>query len=190
MAGKVTGNLATVYAAALYEVAREAHALQQVEEELRLLRDLLNKDLTLRRFFETPTVTPAKKRTVIEGALKELSTCTRNFLSVLVRKQRVGLLNRIVEAFHELANEKAGVAEMTLESARPFEAAEKEKLFKTLTSLLGRKVVFQERVRPELLGGFVLRHKDRQWDTSLISRLDRLVNRMKIAKEALGVWKE
>jgi len=190
MAGKATGSLATVYAEALYEVAQEARAHRQVEEELRLLEDLLTQDPTVRRFFETPTVTPGDKRKVIEDALKDFSPYTRNFLSVLVRKQRVGLLARIVEEFHTLANEKSGISEIMLESARPFEAAEKEQLAKTLAGMLGHEVVFLERVRPELLGGFVLRHKDRQWDTSLVSSLDRLVDRLEIAKEAVGVWAE
>ena len=103
-------------------------------------------------------------------------------------KRRVGLLDRIAEAFHLHANEKAGIAEMHLQSARVFEPAQKDKLARTLQEKLGRKVVLQESVRPELLGGFILRHQDRQWDTSLIHRLARLVSRMQVAKEALGVW--
>lgn len=190
MASKGTGNLHYVYAEALYDVAHEAGQLTRVEEEMLALQQILAKQPVLNRFLETPTVMPEQKRKVLLSALSNFSPITLNFLCVLVNKQRVRLLDKIVAAFHEHCNEKAGIAEMTVTSARPLDAGEKASLNGVLEKKLGRKVKLVEKVRAELIGGFVLSHRDQQWDLSLVHRLGRLVNRMEDARDALGVWKD
>lgn len=182
--------LAHVYAEALYDAAKDADALERTEQELLALQEILNKDVRLRRFVDTPAVPPQVKRKVIIGVLKDFAPTTLNFLSVLIRKQRVGLLDAIVDAFHEHCNRKGGFAELTLETAVPADTEAVEKLKATLKAKLGRTILLKTRQRPELLGGFVLKHEDKQWDASLLSRLSRAVDQMEALKGSLGAWKD
>ncbi|MCW8129894.1 MAG: ATP synthase F1 subunit delta [Planctomycetota bacterium] len=190
MASKGTGNLHYVYAEALYDVAFEAGVLVRVEEEMLAVQDMLGKHPVIHRFLETPTIMAEQKRAVLLEALKELHPITLNFFCVLVAKQRVRLLDKIVDAFHEHCNDKAGIAEMTVTSAQPLDPGQRAKLAEVLERKMGRKVKLVEKVRRELIGGFVVTHLDQQWDLSLVHRLGRLVDRMETAREALGVWKD
>lgn len=190
MAKKQAGGLAPVYAEALYDVAKEKGSLDRVAAEVVAVRDILNREPLLRRFFETPTVALEDKRKVIAVAFKDLSPEVRNLLSVVVDRRRVGIFEKIAEAYHALANEKAGIAEVRLESVQALDAAAKEKLGKVLQKAIGKKVVFHEETRADLLGGFVLTHGDRQWNASLSHRLREAARRMEGAKDALGVWKD
>ena len=82
-----------------------------------------------------------------------------------------------------------GIAEMELEGARLLTADEEAQLTAMLGPKMQRKVVIRQKTRPELLGGFILKRGDLQWDTSLSRRLARLVRRMAENKTAVGVWR-
>ena len=190
MATHVSDNISQVYAEALYSVAQAQDAVTRVEEELLALRELLEREARFRAFFETPVVSFAKKRTVIEAVLKDVADCTRNFVLVLVNNQRISLLPAIWASYHRIHNDKLGITEFQVESARAFEPAEMDKLKESLERKLNRKVIIAEKVRPELLGGFVLAHDDRRWDASLVNRLGRMAAALEEVKSNLGVWAE
>ncbi|MCZ7646385.1 MAG: ATP synthase F1 subunit delta [Planctomycetota bacterium] len=190
MPSEASESLAFVYAEALYDAAVESGSLVRVEEELLALKGLLAADPRYLRFFETPTVGFDDKRKVVGSVFGGLSKELANFLLVTIRKGRVGMLPAIVDAFHEHANRKAGIAEFTVISARALEDGERNVLRQRLEQGLKRKIEIREKVEPELLGGFVLAHEDQRWDCSLIHRLGRLVDRVESVKPNLGIWSQ
>ena len=191
MAKREAGRgLATIYAQALYGAATESGVLAQVEEELRVIRAGVSQDVRLRLFLETPTVSFGEKRKVLLSALHGLSPVLLNFLCVVIRRGRVALLERIAEAFHEHANQKAGVAEFNLASARALESHESERLKALLKARFNKSIVIREEVHAELLGGFVLTYGDHRWTTALSHRLARLVRQMEVAKSGLALFDE
>lgn len=190
MASKDPGNIAIVYAEALYDVAVEQQVVERVEQEMLAIQKLSNTDVYIRRFFETPTITMEEKTKILRAVFKEIHQVTQNFILVALKHGRVpGMLPRIIDEFHAICNEKAGVAEMELRSARKFEDAELVSLKKTVETKLKRKVIIKESVHPELLGGFVLSHGNNVWDASKISQLGRLVNKMEELKASAALVK-
>jgi F-type H+-transporting ATPase subunit delta len=102
----------------------------------------------------------------------------------------VELFDQIVEAFQDHCNRKAGVAELEVESARELEAEETGRLREALERRLGRRVVLRPRVRPELLGGLVLSHRDRVYDASLAHHLARLMEQIGATRSGLQFYKD
>lgn len=191
MSKQESQSLAMVYAEALFGAAEQAGVLPRVEQEMLALRELLAADVRFRRVFETPTISFADKQRIVNATLGSFSEIVRNFMLVVIRKDRVGQLGQIVDAFHAFLNRKAGIAEFTVEAARQMEASELDALKVQLESCFtGRKIVVLDRVKPELLGGFVLAHEDRRWDCSVIHRLGRLVGKIESVKPNLGVWSQ
>jgi F-type H+-transporting ATPase subunit delta len=183
-------GLAHVYANALYDVAASCGQVTGVEEELLALQQMLRAEPRFRLFLESPTIRVAEKHRVIRILLEGFSHPLRNFLCLLVRRQRSQQLDMIVDAYHELANLALGIAEMELAGARLLTADELARLAAMLEAKMRRKVVIRQRARAELLGGFILKRGDLQWDTSVSRRLARLVHHMAENKAAVGVWKE
>jgi F-type H+-transporting ATPase subunit delta len=182
--------IAFVYASALFDVAVEAGIIAQVEPELMALRDTVRQDLQLRRFLESPTIRFEDKRTVLVEALVGVSKPLLNFLLLIIEHERVGVFGRIADTFHELANAKAGIAEFELRSARALDPEELERLKSVLRRKFQREVVIREQPAPALLGGIVLKQKDLMWDTSLVHRLGRVVQKIEETKSAVPVWVE
>ena len=190
MAKKRIGkSLAYVYAEALYDASLEVGVLDQIQEELLAFQALLRREPRLRLFLDSPVIRFEDKSRAFQ-ALSGLTQPGRNFLKILVRRQRVELFDQIVEAFQDHCNRKAGIAELEVESARELEPEETDRLRGVLERRLGRRVVLRPRVRPELLGGLVLTHGDRVYDASLAHHLAHLMEQIGATKSGLHFYRD
>ena len=98
----------------------------------------------------------------------------RNFVSLLARQSGLGRADKIIAAFHDYYNERAGVVELTVCSARPLRAADRRVLQTSLESKLECPVELKERLDPSLLGGVVFRYGDRVIEGSARRRINDL----------------
>lgn len=183
-------SVTEVYATAVYDAAEEAGELARVQQELRLLDEALQRDDKLRLFFETPTISPDEKRRILEKSLADFSFLTRNFISLLLRRERMAAFESIIEELDHYASRLAGIAEVEIETAVPLDDGQRKRLRETLAKRLSRKVRLDEHVRDELLGGAILRHEGMQWNASLLYRLRRLVGSFGELKGSHGAWSE
>jgi F-type H+-transporting ATPase subunit delta len=187
---KKSGNkpLAAIYAHALYDAAVEANALEQVSTEIKVLRDMLAKSPEVERFLVSPTISFDQKRNSIESAFASFSTVTKNFLLVVVDRNRAGNISAIVAGFIEYSHHKEGIAEVQVQTARELQSSERTKLTSLLQGKLNKKITLNEKVRPELLGGMVLIHEDKMWDSSIASGIKQMTERMEALKLTTIKW--
>jgi len=192
MARKKAGaSLAYIYAEALYDAAVDAGVLPEVQEELLAFRDMLERYPRLALFLDSPTISLEKKQQVLGGLTQATHTLTQpglNFLRVLVRRQRVELMDLIIDAFHDHCNKKAGIAEVEVQSADALADDETERIRTVLGKVLERKVVLRTEVKPELLGGVVLTHRDRVFDASIRHQLTRMLEEIRAARSGLHYY--
>lgn len=175
-------SIAHVYAEALFDVAVESNSVDAVEQEMQAFSAAFVADVQLRRFLETPTMPAEKKREVLTAALSGMSKPSLNMLLVAIEHGRIGLVAQIVSAYHQISIAKSGVAEVEVQSARTLQSDEQEHLKTMLQVKLKRKIVLKEHVSPELLGGLILTHGGRSWDSSIRTRLNRIVGKVEEAQ--------
>ena len=121
---------------------------------------MLKRDPKVSITIEAPTVSFKNKRAVIEKTFANYSQITRNFLLVLVERSRTQALGLIAEEYQAVADRKAGIARVDVESARALEAPERERIKQVLGTKLKQTIELNERVNPSLLGGAVVTHQD------------------------------
>jgi F-type H+-transporting ATPase subunit delta len=102
------------------------------------------------------------------------SKIIRNFLFVMADNQRVHLLPEIVKTFELVLRKRQGVAEANITSASELNGGQKTALIQTLERLSGQKIQAKYSLKPELLGGAVVRIGDTIYDGSVLNRLNRL----------------
>jgi F-type H+-transporting ATPase subunit delta len=180
-------GLAHIYAHALFDVASQQKLVTEVEEQLLVIEQILRTEPRVLRFLESPTIAVAKKQSVIRGVLKDFHQPVANFVCLIVDRMRLGLLTKIITAFHDLANMAQGIAEMELTSARALTPEEREQLKEMLAQKMQRKVEIRERVQP---AGFVVKRGDLQFDGSVSRRVQRLMKGMAEAKSGATLWTE
>lgn len=166
------------YARALVDVVTSpgvanAHA---VAAELKVFNALLTDNAELRVVCATPAIPAAQKMAVIDklAPLAGLSNIARNFLKVVLGRDRMGDLTEIIEGFETLLNERLGIAIAEITSARPLDEAEKQQLAAALKARTGRQVQVTYAQDPGLIAGVVARIGSTVYDGSVRGQLDRL----------------
>ena len=176
----MTGRLAKRYARALRDLAREQGTLEASGEELNRavatfeeprLEVLLNSpaiDAEVR--FET-----AKK---VAAALA-LSKTVGNLIALLAERERLHILPEVARWYESLIDQELGRVRVTLRSAAPLGASEKNELTALAKRLTrSREVVATTEIDPELLGGVILDTSGVVYDGSLRAQLARLTKDM------------
>ena len=98
----------------------------------------------------------------------------RNVLLLTIDKRRQRLLRDIARAYHELVDDRLNRVRVEVTVARPQDDAVIARLGDALSGLLGKTAVPSLRVKPEILGGVIVRAGDTIYDGSLRRRLDRM----------------
>ncbi len=173
--------IAARYAAALFEIADERHALDETARDLETLKRLLASSDELRKALRNPTYDSAAQGRAIDGIAKSagLSALVVSFLGVLARNRRLFAVEAIADAFlGELARRRG---EMTIEVkvAQALTADQTARLTEKLNQTLAAKVRIAETVDPGLLGGLVVKIGSKLIDSSIRTKLMGLERIMK-----------
>lgn len=183
MAGETTGAsaLAERYAAALFDIADERRALDEVASDLRQLRAMMAASADLMRLVRSPILSRQEQGKAISTLAERagMSMLVRDFLAVVARNRRLFAVPAMIEAY--LAQLAARRGEVTAEvtTAQPLSQAQLGALGEQLRRAIGRRVSVDVRVDPGLLGGMIVKVGSRMVDGSVESRLRRLQLAMK-----------
>lgn len=179
--GDVQASLAGRYAIALFELARDARAIEVAEASLVRVRDAIATSPDFRRLTTSPMISREDAARAVEAVAGPMGvdSTTKNFLGVLARNRRLGQLPAIVRAFRLLAARHRGETTAEVASAHPLSPHQVDELRAQLRCRLGREVAVDLRVDPELLGGLQVRIGSQLIDSSLRTRLNTLANAMK-----------
>ena len=167
------------YARALFELAEERKLLSKVEQDLTELLKVYETSPDFRAILESPVIQSSKKKDIFTELFKDkLNPLTFRFLILLVTKNRENFLQIIITRFMDLLDEAKGIIRGQLFTAYPFSDQQLTTLKKRLDKITEKNVVIEQKVEPELLGGFVIRMNDTVVDTSLKNNLAKLRARM------------
>ena len=166
-------TVARNYAEALFDLASQNEGLERYQEAIEVVARLLDEDPKLRLFLETPRIDADDKKKVLKKALggalpKPLVT----FLQVVIDKRRQRLIRQIAREYHDLVDEKMNRVHAAVTVARQLDEQALKTVTERLTGLLGRTAIPHVRVKPEILGGILVRAGDTIYDGSLKSRLE------------------
>lgn len=174
------------YAKALAEHAAESGEVERARRDLAFLAELLDPSPDggaspeLLHFLTAPGIDTADKIRTAFSIMDKLGVgeMTRDFLGVLIERNRVGLTPKIARAFADAAGDITGDRTAVVQTARPLTAEQSERLRRALSGVFGGDVRIVERVKPELLAGARVTVGDRLFDGSVLGRLEQLRNRL------------
>ncbi len=180
-------TVARNYAETLFELAERNDALEEYGEALDTVARLLDEDASFRLFLETPRIDDADKKAVVRRVFGEkMPRHVVNFVLVTIDKRRQRILRHISQQYHALLDEHMGREHVQVSVARPVDDATREMIAERLSAALGKTAIPHIRVRPEIIGGLVVRTGDTIYDGSVRRRLDGMRRRLLDAELPAG----
>jgi len=145
-------------------------------EELHGIEALLKESDPLRRVLENPSIPGNAKRGVLDAITMRLGTTrqVRNFIAVLIDHRRLPLFSEILKQLRQELDDRQGLAEAQVSSARPLSDPEKQMLEAEITKMSGKKVRAHYGQDASLLGGAVVQVGSTIYDGSVKGQLERI----------------
>jgi F-type H+-transporting ATPase subunit delta len=174
-------GLAGRYATALYELADEAKALDQVAADLATIKQTVAGNADLQRLTASPLVPRAQQAKAVLALLEKMGVgdLTRRFVGTVAHNRRLVQLPKIIDGFMALLAAHRGEVTATVTAAKPLSAPQTEQITAALRTAVGRKVAVAVDVDPALLGGLKVKVGSRLIDASVATKLQRLQLAMK-----------
>jgi len=170
--------VSVTYARALIDLAA-AERLEPVMEAVRFLAKLIREDREFRAFLETPSIGAARKRAALDKVFRgKLDDLVLDFMELVVARSRQSLLGEIFATCETLYDAAVGRIKVEATTAVPLAAERRDSIAADLRKRLGKQIVLHNQVRPEILGGLILRYGDLVADDSVKASLTRIAGRL------------
>ncbi len=148
----------------------------QTAGELDDMAAMIGGNHELRNIFQNPAVAHKQKLALLDAVIKAAggSRLLRNFLAVLIDHNHIGQMKEIAAMFRRELDDRMGIADAQVSSARELTATEKKDLEKQLVAITGRKVRATYGQDVSLLGGAIVRMGSTIYDGSVRGQLEKI----------------
>lgn len=168
------------YAQAIFQSSLETDIRQKAFEEMQVVYNTIEDSRELQAVLQSPVIKADEKEKVLLEIFKDQNGITHKLIRLLTANKRTPLLGRIAKGFIDLYNEQQGVKTALATTAVPLTPELEEKITAKVKELTGsEKIILENKTDSEIIGGFILRVDDMQYDASISNQLRRLNRALK-----------
>ncbi|WP_316822277.1 ATP synthase F1 subunit delta [Pedobacter gandavensis] len=167
---------ASRYAKSLIDLANEQNSLEEIKNDMVLLDQVIDQSPELEAILNNPIVPLDKKAGILEQVFgAKVNAVTNIYLKLIVNKGRSAILFGTAKSFIQQYNALKGIVTAEVTSAIALTDANRAEIDALVKKEIGAKeVVIKEKVNDKLIGGFILKVGDKQFDASIASGLNKL----------------
>jgi F-type H+-transporting ATPase subunit delta len=170
-------SFAAPYARALADVVAEAHLdAVDVQSQLGDFAAAWHESAGLREILLDPTFPVEEKVAILDKLNTRLQMMrqARNFIAVLIEHDRLHGFDEIVASFGREMNQRRGIHDVEITTARRLDDAERQTVEAQVAALAKGRVIANFREDLSLIGGVIVRIGSTVYDGSIRGQLDRL----------------
>lgn len=169
------------YATALFELAQQEEAIEDVGEALNRFATLVTQSPDLMRLVRNPVFAADDQIRALNAVLERaaISGLAAKLILLAAQNRRLYAILDMIGAYEALRAEAKGETTAEVTSAEPLSEAQKQALKDELKRLLGRSISLTATVDPAVLGGLIVKAGSRMVDSSLRTKLNNLKTAMK-----------
>lgn len=160
------------YAKALFELALEQKCLEETHKDMLLIRDVCRENRDLRIMLTSPVINSDKKqqvlKTIFENKVGKLSLM---YLNIIAAKRREMFIDSIADQFISVYKDYSGILPLTLTTATKADDEIKNKISVLAKSFTKKEIELTEEIKSEIIGGFILKFGQYQYDESIRSKM-------------------
>lgn len=163
------------YAKSLLGLAKEMGVLKEVNEDMKLFASVCNENRELPVLFRNPIVPSDKKLAILKALFSQkMNKLSLSFFEIVTNKGREKFLFDIAKAYTEQFKVLNGILTAEISSASGLDDSLRAKVFEMLKDSNNSEIELHEKIDKDLIGGFILRVGDKQYDASILSDLRKL----------------
>ena len=162
------------YAKAVLSLASDQNSAEAVNEDMKLIAKTIAESKDLSDMLQSPVVKSSDKKAVLLQVFKDSNAMTANLIDTLITNKRLALLSDVASSYNRLYDELIGTQIVTVTTAVPLTGDLKTKVLAKVKELTGKDVAVENTIDESILGGFILRVGDTQYNASIANKLEKL----------------
>ena len=172
----MSGSRAAVrYAKAILSFALEQKKEVQVNDDMMLIANTIVESKDLQLLLSSPIIkSVVKKDTIKEVFSSKVSSLTIGLVDLLIDNKRLSILEDVAKKYTILFDELKGIEVAKVTTAIPLTESLKKQVLNKVKEITGKEATIENNVNPDIIGGFILRIGDVQYDASVANKLQGL----------------
>jgi F-type H+-transporting ATPase subunit delta len=163
------------YAKAILNLAKDSNSQELVDNDMKLIVTTIAENDELEVVLNSPVIKATDKMKVLKALFSDkVDTISLGLFNLLEENKRISMLESIAKQYSIIYdfNRNMQVAKVT--TAVPLTKEIEAKVIAKIIGLTGEKANLENVINPNILGGFILRVGDVQYDASISNYLNEL----------------
>lgn len=162
------------YAKAIIETAVLSGKANQVNDDMKSIIASVNSSADLKEFLVSPIITSEVKMKALSEVFSSVQVDTKSLFRLLQENKRFEILEAIATQYNAQFDEMNGVEIAKVITAFPITDELEAKILAKAATISTKKLTIQNTIDPSIIGGFILRIGDKQYNASVSNRLQEL----------------
>ncbi|MEW5676582.1 ATP synthase F1 subunit delta [Flavobacterium enshiense] len=162
------------YAKAILDIANSNGKASNVNDDMKSIATSIADSAELKDFLANPTVKGDVKISALSEIFASAQNETKGLFQLLLENKRFEILPAVASQYNLLFDEMSGIQVAKVTTAFPITPELEAKVLAKIKEFSNKTVTIQNIVDESIIGGFVLRIGDKQYNASVASRLQTL----------------
>jgi F-type H+-transporting ATPase subunit delta len=163
------------YAKSLIELAEQKGATENIQKDMQLFDTVCNENRAFELAMKSPVVKHLKKLEILRSIFKgKVDPMTMSIFEIITNKNRESILPDLATEYMRQYDVLRNNLTAEITTASILTEAQRKDFIKLVADATGKNVKLTEKVKEDLIGGYVLKVGDKQLDTSVKKKLNDL----------------
>jgi len=159
------------YAKAILDLSISKGVAEVVNNDMKLIGSTINDNSELNTFIQSPVLKVEIKEKALLEVFASVNGVTKGLFHLLFENKRFEILKGITAEYSKLFDVMNGVEVAKVTTAIAMDAELEAKVLAKIATLSDKKITIENTVDPSIIGGFILRIGDKQYNASVANRL-------------------
>lgn len=159
------------YAKAILDLASSKNVAEAVNADMKTIATTISGNKELSTFIQNPTIKVEVKENALLEVFADSNAVTKGLFHLLFENKRFEILGEIASEYNNLFDQSNGVEVAKVTTAIAMDAVLEAKVLAKIATFSDKKITIENIVDPAIIGGFILRIGDKQYNASVANRL-------------------
>ncbi len=162
------------YAKAVLSLAQDKKATSAIQKDMQSIIATVEESAELKMVLNSPLIKSEVKLASLREIFKSTEEITQKLFETLVQNKRVDLLANVAKQYIVLFDQLNNTQVAKVTTAVPLDKALNEKVLAKVKELTGNEATIENVIDESIIGGFILRVGDLQYNASIANKLTNL----------------
>ena len=162
------------YSKAIFQIAKESNNLPNIKDDMDSIISAHESSEDFKKLINNTLINYSDRKEILSTVISKMNEKTNNLIDLLITNKRLSILYDIAHGFNDIYNRENNIERATVITATPISDKIKTQVLKKLQKLSNKSVEIENIIDETILGGFILRYENREYNASFSQRLSKL----------------